>query len=177
MSTNPPKPTAPQHGAACITCRRQGRRCDKTVPSCRTCVERGSLCEGYLLRWSAPISSNPSSEKQSWTPLAHTRKAKRDPLSGGLFVSVDGPGSDGYLAHVNALGHSDETKFTSTVGTPVSPDAKPEDRFQDVNSTAAIALLTDGTKHYAIDPASIPDGLGHLVNYGGYSSFPSTCHC
>ncbi|KAH8801468.1 fungal-specific transcription factor domain-containing protein [Xylogone sp. PMI_703] len=40
-----------KHGTACRTCRRRGRRCDKTLPSCQSCKNRGSLCEGYVTRW------------------------------------------------------------------------------------------------------------------------------
>ena len=37
---------------------------------------------------------------------------------------------------------------------------------QDFDYTAAIAFLSESTAQYDIDPSSIPDGLGHLVNYG-----------
>lgn len=36
---------------ACKTCRRRGRKCDRTLPTCMSCTERGVLCEGYVMRW------------------------------------------------------------------------------------------------------------------------------
>jgi hypothetical protein len=41
----------PQSGIACKTCRRRGRKCDRTLPKCMSCHSRGVECEGYPLRW------------------------------------------------------------------------------------------------------------------------------
>jgi hypothetical protein len=41
----------PQFGIACKTCRRRGRKCDRTLPKCMSCHRRGVECEGYTLRW------------------------------------------------------------------------------------------------------------------------------
>ena len=41
----------PKHGTACKTCRRRGRKCDKTLPSCKTCQAKGLVCDGYAFRW------------------------------------------------------------------------------------------------------------------------------
>jgi len=38
-------------GTACKTCRRRGRKCDRTLPTCMSCRNRGVLCEGYVTRW------------------------------------------------------------------------------------------------------------------------------
>lgn len=38
-------------GIACKTCRRRGRKCDRTLPTCMNCRLRGAECEGYVLRW------------------------------------------------------------------------------------------------------------------------------
>lgn len=38
-------------GTACKTCRRRGRKCDRTLPTCVSCYQRGVECEGYVLRW------------------------------------------------------------------------------------------------------------------------------
>ena len=40
-----------KHGTACRTCRRRGRRCDKTLPACKACDQRRVQCEGYVTRW------------------------------------------------------------------------------------------------------------------------------
>lgn len=40
-----------QSGIACKTCRRRGRKCDRTLPKCESCHGRGVECEGYPLRW------------------------------------------------------------------------------------------------------------------------------
>lgn len=41
----------PQSGIACKTCRRRGRKCDRTLPKCKSCQGRDVECEGYPLRW------------------------------------------------------------------------------------------------------------------------------
>jgi hypothetical protein len=38
-------------GVACRTCRRRGRKCDRSLPTCMRCRRRGVECEGYVLRW------------------------------------------------------------------------------------------------------------------------------
>ncbi|KIV82574.1 hypothetical protein PV11_04675 [Exophiala sideris] len=38
-------------GIACKTCRRRGRKCDRSLPTCTNCILRGVECEGYVLRW------------------------------------------------------------------------------------------------------------------------------
>lgn len=39
------------HGTACKGCRRRGRKCDRTLPTCLSCEHRGVACEGYITRW------------------------------------------------------------------------------------------------------------------------------
>lgn len=39
------------HPTACRTCRRRGRKCDKTLPFCQSCKDRSVVCEGYVTRW------------------------------------------------------------------------------------------------------------------------------
>jgi hypothetical protein len=39
------------HPTACRTCRRRGRKCDKTLPSCQSCKDKSVVCEGYVTRW------------------------------------------------------------------------------------------------------------------------------
>ncbi|KIW68114.1 hypothetical protein PV04_04081 [Phialophora macrospora] len=39
------------HPTACRTCRRRGRKCDKTLPTCQSCKDRSVVCEGYVTRW------------------------------------------------------------------------------------------------------------------------------
>ncbi|KAI9150787.1 Beauvericin cluster-specific repressor BEA4 [Paramyrothecium foliicola] len=42
---------APLHATACKGCRRRGRKCDRTLPTCMSCERRGIVCEGYVTRW------------------------------------------------------------------------------------------------------------------------------
>ncbi|KAL2808277.1 C6 finger domain protein [Aspergillus granulosus] len=46
------------HGG-CWTCKVKHRKCDRARPACRTCDERGVLCEGYevRLRWGSGVAS------------------------------------------------------------------------------------------------------------------------
>jgi hypothetical protein len=57
-----------QFGIACKTCRRRGRKCDRTLPKCMSCHQRGVECEGYTLRWinqSAANDPTPRKEQAS----------------------------------------------------------------------------------------------------------------
>ncbi|KFY34747.1 hypothetical protein V494_06501 [Pseudogymnoascus sp. VKM F-4513 (FW-928)] len=49
-------------GVACKTCRRRGRKCDRSLPKCNSCSLRGVECEGYVLRW---VDGAPSKGKSS----------------------------------------------------------------------------------------------------------------
>lgn len=155
-----------QHGAACITCRRRGRKCDKTLPACGRCISSGGLCEGYLLRWSETISSEPTMRQQSHLLLSHTRKTRQLCASQEPFVVLDAsppeekesPTSHGDASPQKVSPASSWQELSITYDDHCAP--------ADIDSAAAIALLTDSTKGYDIDPCSVPDGLGHLVNYG-----------
>jgi hypothetical protein len=46
-------------GTACKTCRRRGRKCDRSLPTCKSCSERGVKCEGYVLRWVGVAARGP----------------------------------------------------------------------------------------------------------------------
>ncbi|EXJ80552.1 hypothetical protein A1O1_08698 [Capronia coronata CBS 617.96] len=47
----PPATRPAIHPTACRNCRRRGRRCDKTLPTCLSCKNRLVACEGYVTRW------------------------------------------------------------------------------------------------------------------------------
>ncbi|KAF2496533.1 hypothetical protein BU16DRAFT_580652 [Lophium mytilinum] len=51
-------------GTACRTCRRQGRKCDKVVPACGSCVKKRIECEGYVLRWAGLASRGKNAGRQ-----------------------------------------------------------------------------------------------------------------
>lgn len=54
-------------GIACKTCRRRGRKCDRTLPKCVNCGLRGVECEGYVLRWvKAGIKGKESATPQTF---------------------------------------------------------------------------------------------------------------
>ncbi|KAF2120267.1 fungal-specific transcription factor domain-containing protein [Lophiotrema nucula] len=74
-------------GTACRTCRRRGRKCDRTLPACLSCSKRGVVCEGYVLRWvgaaaRGPLAGQVSTAKRSKsgvgesTLLAESRHTK-----------------------------------------------------------------------------------------------------
>ena len=44
------------HGTVCKTCRKRGKKCDKLLPACSTCIGKGITCEGYTFRWSGVAS-------------------------------------------------------------------------------------------------------------------------
>jgi hypothetical protein len=132
---------SPHHGTACVTCRRRGRKCDKTLPSCRSCANRGVLCEGYVLRWSTSASPNcPKPEKTNTPP--HPRYSTALGAPGKAYVFVSGQ----------------ELQEASSDSRATMPPEKPE-------ASAAVSLLTNATSEYAINPYMIADGLGDLVQY------------
>ena len=75
-------------GIACKTCRRRGRKCDRTLPTCMNCSLRGAECEGYVLRWiNAAVERERLADQTPETPghdpsvllsqdLRHPNKAK-----------------------------------------------------------------------------------------------------
>ncbi|PYH84266.1 hypothetical protein BO82DRAFT_330400 [Aspergillus uvarum CBS 121591] len=72
------------HG--CWTCKARRRKCDRTRPNCRTCIQRGLQCEGYevRLRWGAGIASRgryTGAEEPIETSVPPRRKGRRRDLS------------------------------------------------------------------------------------------------
>ena len=55
-------------GIACKTCRRRGRKCDRNLPTCRSCSIRGVECEGYVLRWVDTAAGGTSAGKINTAP-------------------------------------------------------------------------------------------------------------
>ena len=49
-------PITRYHGAACKTCRRRGKKCTRELPTCKSCEDRGTVCEGYALKWAGLAS-------------------------------------------------------------------------------------------------------------------------
>lgn len=56
-------------GTACRTCRRRGRKCDRSLPTCISCRTRGVECEGYILRWVA-VDGNARKTSSSQTCMS-----------------------------------------------------------------------------------------------------------
>lgn len=85
------------HGTACKGCRRRGRKCDRTLPTCLSCERRGVVCEGYVTRWpgvaargklagrSIPVSSSPiTTSKGSSSRARRTLSSVAEPLPADL---------------------------------------------------------------------------------------------
>ena len=73
-------------GIACKTCRRRGRKCDRSLPTCTNCSLRGVVCEGYVLRWVDANVGGSSTGQTYTTPvpdndlhLAQKRRAPSKP--------------------------------------------------------------------------------------------------
>lgn len=132
---------SPHHGRACLTCRRRGRKCDKTLPSCRSCANRGLLCEGYIMQWSTSATPNCLKPEKANT-LSHLRYSTAVGAQGNAYVFVNG----------------EELQEASSGSRTTIPSEKPE-------KSAAVSLLTNSTSEYAINPSMIADGLGDLVHY------------
>ncbi len=59
---------------ACHNCRRERRKCDRNVPSCLKCIQRGRECLGYqgLFRWGQGMASRGKLRGISFDNLAKT---------------------------------------------------------------------------------------------------------
>lgn len=159
-----------RHGVACITCRRRGRKCDKTHPACNACISRGRLCEGYLLRWLNTLPTKLSAKHQPQPVLSRAREPRRVFPSNEPFVVNDGsmPGKSTISTSDDA--NSGDVPLVEAWQRQSAVTKVEKFSPADVDSAAAVALLTDSTKCYEIDPCSVPDGLGHLVNYGMWTN-------
>lgn len=95
-------------GTACRKCRTRGRRCDKALPACGSCVGKGIECEGYVLRWaglasrgknagkSVPVTkeSNAVNKHKRTNPQAAHRTADSMPTAEIVEPSVASPVAD-----------------------------------------------------------------------------------
>lgn len=68
---------------ACKTCRRRGKRCDRSFPACMSCTQRGVKCEGYVTRWVGLAARGrlageilPNSRKKDSKRLRHSSLAQ-----------------------------------------------------------------------------------------------------
>ena len=161
MSTSTSTSTS-THGSACITCRRRRRKCDKTLPSCYRCEVRGILCEGYVWRWAEAVSSNPSCAGKSREsfPQSRARKLSRlHPTQSPSLVSAEDVGGHGFASHC----------LHPFPGASASSPAEGSDSSSVISPTSLPNHSGGYNDGYLIDPATIPDGLGDLVNYGELS--------
>ncbi|KAG9255100.1 fungal-specific transcription factor domain-containing protein [Emericellopsis atlantica] len=93
------------HGTACKVCRRRGRKCDRTLPTCLSCKRRGVECEGYVTRWPG-VAARGKLAGQS-IPVAasnsiHGSRTGAGHVSRGRHVS-DGVGRNRYFQYVLPL--------------------------------------------------------------------------
>lgn len=151
------------HGSACVTCRRRRRKCDKTLPSCYRCEARGVLCEGYVLRWTEAVSSNPSYATKSRESFPQSRARKLSRLHHAQSPSL--------VSAEDVAGY----RFTGHYCLQASPGASAPSPTERSDSSSILSPASLPGHHsgendgYLIDPATIPDGLGDLVNYGELS--------
>ncbi|KAJ4123049.1 hypothetical protein NW768_010041 [Fusarium equiseti] len=79
------------HATACIGCRRRGRKCDRTLPTCHACEKRGTPCEGYITKWpgvaargklagkSIPVMNSSAGIAQSHAQLTRAQQKRTRP--------------------------------------------------------------------------------------------------
>lgn len=147
------------HGSACETCRRRRRKCDKTVPTCRQCVDRGILCEGYVWRWTEAVSSSPScvSKKRDTFPQSQARRLSR--------LNKQTPGDDGGTPISKHQLHSSRKRSASRTST----DPRTNGSSGSTSTVSPPSLHESANScecEYMLDSSTIQDGLGDLVNYG-----------
>lgn len=68
--------TSHQSGISCKTCRRRGRKCDRTLPRCMSCHGRDVECEGYPLRWIGLTAKGKRVVRTYNGPVSREREAK-----------------------------------------------------------------------------------------------------
>ena len=133
-------------GIACKTCRRRGRKCDRSLPTCMSCSRRGVECEGYVLRW--------------------VDAAVRGPLAGQTYGA---PAHETDLNLALELRTPSQAKTTKADGVENSPH--PEhvtgSECSSVHDTKsrAISILRQQSRSITMIVGIVSDDLGGLVKY------------
>ncbi|CAI7602582.1 unnamed protein product [Penicillium pancosmium] len=78
----------PQFGIACKTCRRRGRKCDRSLPECMSCHRRGAECEGYALRW-VGLAARGSMAGRTYQSATVDPAPRKEQASISLFFNND----------------------------------------------------------------------------------------
>jgi hypothetical protein len=106
---------ANKFGTACKTCRRRGRKCDRSLPTCRSCSERGVDCEGYVLRWVGVAArghlagqTNPTSYNGMNSHLDENNQAK-------VTSNAEPPEAFIHVAEDTTSGVQDKSSQTTTI--------------------------------------------------------------
>lgn len=77
-----------QSGIACKTCRRRGRKCDRSLPKCMSCHRRGVECEGYALRW-VGLAARGSMAGRTYQPATYDTAPRKEQASVSLVSKID----------------------------------------------------------------------------------------
>lgn len=154
------------YGIACKTCRRRGRKCDRTLPTCKSCHLRNVSCEGYTLRWvnasgqgtlGGQISMDPNHEDAGWQ-LPHLALEKYSPRKPNRTGSREM--SDSSL--------SDCQRVTASIQAPLNPyqvaTRLKSPTAHDIQSRA-ISTLQRISSSIPMNIGLTRDDLGGFVNY------------
>lgn len=124
-------------GTACKTCRRLGRKCDRTLPTCQRCKLRGVTCEGYVLRWVGNVARGPvAAATEEITPYSRPkRRPSRPSIDKNELQHITSPENSTTVVPLSQLSSRlvQEVQDVSTVS-PVTSMLPQENRAIAVNS-------------------------------------------
>ena len=104
-------------GIACKTCRRCGRKCDRTIPRCLSCHQRGVGCEGYTLRWVGLAARGIMVGRRTYQFFADDNGAPREQMSSSASLVARREVSD-----VTIRGLPQQRQHTALKGQPYISD-------------------------------------------------------
>jgi Fungal Zn(2)-Cys(6) binuclear cluster domain len=159
-------------GTACKTCRRLGRKCDRTRPACMRCDQRGVVCEGYVFRWVGIGAGEPlavpvdSGTNTSFTYNANPRTKRRPSRSRMTKIDNDITSSTCSLAESATVARqpqSDHPRIFEDIqdeGTISQAETKLKEKDRQIVMTLTSSKLDPQTKM-----SSPNDNLGPLIKY------------
>ncbi|KAF2670968.1 hypothetical protein BT63DRAFT_453340 [Microthyrium microscopicum] len=156
-------------GTACKTCRRRGKKCDRSLPTCTSCSKRGVTCEGYNFRWvgvaaRGPLAGQAKPVADDEVDSTPARKQRRSQV-------VETPDIDPDINHGEQLqgNNSDQAMVTSSTTSPEShthifesPASSAED-----NDSQATAIFRQQNWSVSNVLELTGDSLEGLVQYYG----------
>lgn len=149
-------------GIACKTCRRRGRKCDRSLPTCMNCTLRGVECEGYVLRW-IDVAARGTLAGQTYT-------APDQETDLHLAMDLHNPGKAKKATPKgveNSMRPHHQAQGASKAEPPEIREHFTESEYSSVHDTKfrAISILRQQSWSIPMHVGTAPDDLGGLIKY------------